>query len=331
MGYEVDQQRFVTSDRALLAVSVAGAGFGWVALLVAPLLVIELPGWPVASIGLGAIALVALLAFGIQTGQIPVLSKEVTASNIVATRGDPTLWLVAHSDSKSQALSLAGRIVAVVALATGMLWLCGALATRLITDLPWWAAAPGIILAVLGGAALSRGAPSDRSPGAVDNATGVVAVLAAAERLRHRTDVGVLVTGAEEYGMAGARAWTESHRAAGCFINFDGIDSRGPHRIALHAPRGVQGTAASRDVGQRIQARLHARGHRVTMRNLPPGVFVDGVVLARSGMPGATLSRGDWATARAVHTAADRSDRVDVRAATEAAQVAAETVGVLLG
>ena len=48
---------------------------------------------------------------------------------------------------------------------------------------------------------MSLSAPRDDSPGAVDNATGVIAALVAAAELVDRSDVGVLVTDAEELGM----------------------------------------------------------------------------------------------------------------------------------
>ena len=41
---------------------------------------------------------------------------------------------------------------------------------------------------------MSLSAPRNDSPGAVDNATGVIAALVAADVLRDRTDIGVLIT-----------------------------------------------------------------------------------------------------------------------------------------
>ena len=46
-----------------------------------------------------------------------------------------------------------------------------------------------------------------RSVGALDNASGVAAVLRTAELLPRGAAIGVLLTSAEELGLAGARAW----------------------------------------------------------------------------------------------------------------------------
>ena len=51
----------------------------------------------------------------------------------------------------------------------------------------------------------------NRSPGAVDNASGLISVLLAARTLSARPDLGVFITSGEELGLAGARAFVESH------------------------------------------------------------------------------------------------------------------------
>lgn len=325
MGYRVAREPFVTSDRSLAAVALAGAGFGWTALLIMPLFLLAMPGWPLFLVGTGAMALVALLTVGVQRGLIGPARPGVTTANIVATRGEPVLWLVAHWDSKGQALSLAHRVVAVVALGIGAVWLLTALTVRLVVVVPWWVVAPGALLAAVGGAALSRAKTSNVSPGAVDNASGVIAALAAAERLRERADVGVLITGAEEYGMAGARAWIAGSPRGNMFLNFDGVDSRGAVRITTHARGALRGrSGGSLNVRGVVRDHLVAQGHDVSQWGLPAGIPVDGVVLASNGMDGVTVSRGDWTTARLVHTACDVPDRLDVGAILTVGLAAAE-------
>src|SRR5439155_6886045 len=71
---------------------------------------------------------------------------------------------------------------------------------------------------------------TDRSAGAVDNAAGVVAVLATLDALPLEAGVGVLFPDAEEYGLLGARALVrERANLLGdtCLGNFDGVDDRG--------------------------------------------------------------------------------------------------------
>lgn len=331
MGYAVSRDRFLASDRSLVAASVAGAGLGWIALLISPFLSLGVSGWPVALIGFGALALTGLLAFGLYRGQLRIGVREVSAVNISAVRGTPRLWLVAHSDSKAQGVSLAGRIVAVLLLSLGTTWIAVALCARLFTVLPWWLALPGAAAAMIGGGALSRGSATNESPGAVDNATGVIAALCAAERLSSRSDVGVLVTGAEEYGMVGARVWSNTADPDSRFINFDGIDSRGALRVVIHLPaRGHGSGSAGHHLASTIHAQLAALGYSIR-RRLPPGVLVDGVALARGGMTGVTLSRGDWHTARVVHTARDSVERVSMATVLEVGWATAAAVEQVLG
>jgi len=60
-------------------------------------------------------------------------------------------------------------------------------------------------------------------------------------------------------------------------------------------------------------------------------VLVDGVVLARAGMPGVTVSRGDWSTLGVVHTAADAPERLDPAAAVQAGRAVAAALCRHLG
>lgn len=332
-GYSVQFQRFKTSPRTLTAVTLFGAACGWVALVLAPFLVIDVSGWPVMLTGIAALALAFLLAAGIAGGMIPSPTSDVAATNIVATgRGRiPRFWLVAHADSKAQRLSLAGRVLAVGALGTGLTLLTMTLIVRAFTPLPWWVAAVSVLITALGGAAVSLGAASNESPGAVDNATGVIAALVAAERLSSRGDVGVLITGAEEFGMAGARAWVAAARTQGDFVNFDGLDSCGKYRITSHGWRGSVSRNRSARVAAAVAAALAGAGGESARRGLPVGVLVDGVILSSAGMGGVTVSRGEWRTLRVVHTSDDVAGRVEIGSAVMAGEAAAIAIAGLLG
>ena len=93
------------------------------------------------------------------------------------------MWLVAHLDSKSQPVPSLVRVAGVMLLASA--WLLAIMAAVLqLASLPnrmlwwwrWWTRSSGrgtVVASVVGA----------RSPGAVDNASGVAAVLAAAEML----------------------------------------------------------------------------------------------------------------------------------------------------
>jgi hypothetical protein len=332
LGYQVESVRFAAAPRRVMASVVAGAGLGWTALALSPFLLIALPGWPVALVGVAALGMVALVSHGVAQGHLPIPVPRVEATNLVGRRGSPALWLVAHLDSKSQRVSLRVRVVGAVSAIFGSAALLAVLALRVMGPVHWGVVLGVVALLLVGGGILSLGVPGNLSPGAVDNASGVIAALVAAERLRHREDVGVLFTGAEEFGMEGARLWVAQQPPVGAFVNFDGLDSRGRYRVQVHPPAGA-GTSplSAPDVARAVAAALGDEGHDAVVRPLPLGTFVDGAVLAGAGMPGVTLSRGDWQTLGVVHTTRDVAQRVEPAAAVRAGYATARAADQLLG
>ncbi len=227
----------------------------------------------------------------------------------VRPRARVSVWLAAHYDSKGQPLSMAARLGAAALVSLGALELITLVARALLGSLH-----PGL-LDLLAGAAgiagillLAANRVTNRSAGAVDNAAGVVAVLATLDALPPDAGVGVLFPDAEEYGMLGARAL--AHERANllgdtCIVNFDGIDDRG-FTIALAHRSGP--------TVQRVAATLGAR----RARWLP--VLVDGLVLAGAAHEGVTIMRGDWGTATIVHTPHDVTERITLEGVRRVAQ-----------
>ncbi len=131
-------------------------------------------------------------------------------ANLIAQRPGAVVrcWLVAHLDTKAQAQSMAGRLVA---LWVHRSWpLAGLLAhgacCGLDGPLPAAAAVAAGALGVLAGLLLAGGRLTGQSPGARDNGSGLLAVLTAAE-LDHRPRRSASSSpAAEEFGLAGARA-----------------------------------------------------------------------------------------------------------------------------
>ena len=214
----------------------------------------------------------------------------------------PKVWLAAHYDSKGQPISMATRTLGVVAL------VLGALAT-------FAAIVPALVLLTVAIAILARNRVTDRSTGALDNVTGLVAILAILDTLPRGADVGVLFLDAEEYGLVGARALVAERTDLlqdGAVINFDSIDDRGGCITVLHRA-GPLGQAVAAELGG-------IRG-----RWLP--VVVDGIALARGPVRECvTIMKGDWGSARVVHTPRDTADRLTLDAVR---QVAAGVARVL--
>ena len=131
--------------------------------------------------------------------------------------------------------------------------------------------------------------------------------------------------------MIWARAWIASGGAGEAFVNFDGIDNRGLFNVMAHRGGGPPRSAPGDGLPPRVQAALRARGQGVRRMPLPLGIFVDGSVLAAGGIPGATVSRGDWRTLQVVHTERDTPDRMDVSSALEAGRAAADAIRAHFG
>ncbi|MDF1506445.1 M28 family peptidase, partial [Roseisolibacter sp. H3M3-2] len=242
--------------------------------------------------------------------------------NLEAVRGRdaPRVWLVAHLDSKSQPVPIGVRaagVTATIACWLVALALAGAQAAGAAGAAWWpWLAAAGVVAAL----PVAASVVTARSPGALDDASGVVTVLLTAAATRDLdAPLGVLLTSAEELGLAGARAWAGQRRAAGVAagvaLNVDGVDDAGSCTVMTGRGAGVA-TAA-------FQAGAAAAAAPLSVRRLVPGILVDAVALADAGWAAATLSRGTWRTLARIHTAADALDRLDGRGVAEGARVLA--------
>ncbi|HUX33287.1 MAG TPA: M28 family peptidase [Gemmatimonadaceae bacterium] len=253
------------------------------------------PASVLAAVSLAAIAGLARWLTGASAIALP--AARAAGVNLQAVRGvEPRVWLVAHLDSKSQRYPLALRAVG-ASLTIGA-WVAMLLLIMLAGaghgwPHAWWVWGAG----AAGGALLGLGSAGNDSPGAVDNASGVAAVLAASARLAPDVPVGVLITDAEEVGLAGAHAWAR-HRTPGTAVNCDTIDDRGAFLLLTSGRRPRRVAAAA------VRAAGHT-GIAVRARPLPRGVLTDGVALARAGWACATLSRATARTLLRIHTRRD--------------------------
>jgi hypothetical protein len=130
--------------------------------------------------------------------------------------------------------------------------------------------------------------------------------------------------------MAGARVWTADAQRSEPFVNIDGIDARGAVRIMVHrGDREQRRTAAL--LAEQLRRGCADGETAVRIGSLPPGVLVDGVVLAAAGMPGVTISRGDWRTLGVVHTRRDTTSRTDAAPAIRIGRAVAAVLAERLG
>jgi acetylornithine deacetylase/succinyl-diaminopimelate desuccinylase-like protein len=303
LGYQVQRQRFTFAPSSLNGFPVFGAGLGGLALLLFPLLTHErAPGWAAALVLAGGLLLLAVLAMGIGLGWLPLGSATREDANLIATRGGVPVrrWIVAHLDTKAQVQSMAGRLVAVWVVGMAVATLAALSLARTRGIVPVSLAGVGAAVAVLAGALAGRGRLRGTTPGARDNGTGVAAALAAAEALDDPA-IGILITGAEEFGLVGARVFV-TQRAdelrEAVVVNLDTIDQEGELAVVSHDARGAA-------LARREAPRLLASGLVPRLRRLPAGILTDSLPFARAGVAALTIGRLTWRTLRTIHTPRD--------------------------
>jgi len=248
--------------------------------------------------------------------------RRASATNLVATRGGsaPRVWLVAHLDSKSQPipslLRVAGLVVLATALAVTIAAVLLTLAGGSLRTL-WWL---GAALAIVGAVPVLASTIGDDSDGALDNASGVATVLEAVESSRQGSSIGVLLSSAEELGLAGARAWARQRRGEqGIAINCDGVDDGGALTIMYSGMPSIGIIDAIRD----------AADEPARVRRMPLGLLLDSVALTESGWRSVTVSRGSFASLRRVHTRGDSLARLRGDGISRTATVLARAAEVL--
>jgi hypothetical protein len=312
LGYRVTVQPFRFHPSGPLGFPLLGTGLVLTALLTTPLLILPgVPGWGALAVWVAGAGGSVLLGLGVGLGRLP-LGEPREDANLIALRGDAPVsrWVVAHLDTKAQMQSMAGRLVAVWVVVVAAVVLTVLALSRIAGALPPWLAALGLLLGFLGGSLAGRGRLRGASVGARDNGSGVAAALALAAACRD-PGTGICITGAEEFGMVGAR--TFAHRlgaeaAAVEVLNFDTLDQEGDLYLVSHDARGAE-------LAARLEPRLHGHGPRVRRRRLPIGILVDSVPLAHAGARAVTVGRLTWRTLRLIHTPADTPDGLSLELA----------------
>jgi hypothetical protein len=226
-----------------------------------------------------------------------------------ARGGSPRYVIMAHRDSKSQPLPLAFRGPAIILGAVS--WVALFVAALMHAARP----ISGPIIILLGALAVITGVllifcyVENRSPGALDNASGVVAALGIAARERKAGDVAFLITDAEELGLAGARAAAGGLPPVFGVINLDGLDDDGAfHVLERFGIVRKRGTAPHLAVA--LMQEADAMGEVANRRDLPIGIPVDHIPIVNAGVPALTVMRGTMRSLRRVHRPGDDLDHL---------------------
>lgn len=273
-------------------------------------------------VGNGLYALGTLLALLIVIAMLAGLSRHAiarfpfgrveTANWLVHRPGArPEHIIVAHRDSKSQLLSLWLRIAAIMLAPLAWIGLLGLAVTELVA--PDWVWTPLLLslaaCATLAGAGLALARADNRSPGALDNASGVAALLGIARRERDHRDVAFLVTDGEELGLAGAWAAAAQIPRVDSVINLDGLDDEGDFYLIERYPRGRLGGLAP-TVAVALLTAAQQLDYPTERRRLPVGLLADHIPFARAGFQALTILRGTHRSLQRAHRPHDDKHRL---------------------
>jgi hypothetical protein len=252
---------------------------------------------------------------------LPLMRQRGT--NLTATRlaSLPRVWICAHLDSKSQPVPTLLRMAGIT---LAMIGLFATLALAILAGagvaMPYVAWAAAALVTLAGSLPVVLSVVGDKSPGALDNASGVVAVIAAARAIPNDSDIGVLITDAEELGLAGAHAWARSRAGGigGTVLVCDGVDDTGENIVMFSGARP----------GELVNAALKAaRDTRkpVQVRRMAFGLLTDTVAFADHGVHSITFSRGSYASLARVHSRRDNLEHLRGTAIAEVASLMAAT------
>ena len=311
LGYDVAEQPFTFSPLlGRFGITAAGALFLVVAFTASMFLYTNHPFGALALllILLVTLGLVGLFAHA-AIDSLPFGRTE--GSNLFMTRPgrSPKYVIMAHRDSKSQPLPLAFRGPAII---VGVLvWIALVVASLLHAARPL----PGSVILGLGVIAVITGVVlifcwvDNRSPGALDNASGVVAAMGVAARESDAGDVAFLITDAEELGLAGARAAANGLPPVFGVINLDGLDDDGAffvlERFGIMSKKGL-----APHLAVALLQEADEMGEDAHRRDLPFGIPVDHIPLVKAGVPALTVMRGSMRSLRRVHRPGDDLDHL---------------------
>ena len=121
----------------------------------------------------------------------------------------------------------------------------------------------------------------------------------------------MLITGAEEFGLVGARVFAREFgpQLVGAeVINLDTLDDQGTLYVVSHDAPGARLAGA-------VAAALGGVAPEIRERGQPLWAYVDSHPLARTGAAALTVARLDWGTLRLMHTPRDIAAGLEFRTA----------------
>ena len=344
MGYAVESRPFtfwpalpLTIVKSVVAVCLASLGI---------LFILE-PSWPrlagYGGLAVGALAMWTAWMYSVFSAHpeidysmrmplisalAPGLSRPWESANILARKKDAKagsrtrVVFLAHTDTKSQNISIVMRIISVSLMYLGLFGIVIRFALDIffpllpLTD-HWQAVAAILYLMTLaGGIGVISLRVENESPGSTDNAGSVGVLMHLAEVLASHPiadgiDVRFVLTGAEELGLAGGYAYAHSEAASlwadALHINLDGVGGGGKLMASMETGLLTHYRKRYAKLMDLVTKAAKAAGMELKTLPIVVGGAADHFPLVQNGLAAVTLgqySSKSWA----VHTPADGPD-----------------------
>lgn len=319
-GYSVAEEGFTFSDfPARWGPALSALLFAALSVAVGFLAMFHHPLGGLAAGVAGTVVIAVAGRYLIRRGVLDLRFRRTSSVNLVASPkgGDPRIWLAAHIDSKSQTIPMLLRVASVIAFAvlfTSVMVAAAIIATlephstleRTLASFSHHAS----VLSVVALVPLMICFIGNDSHGALDNASGVAALLLAAGELRGK-GIGIVITSGEELALAGARAFVRDSGRSGIALNCDTIDGDGEFLCMSASRRSPRLGQAIDRAAARIGIETRRGRGGSPLRPMLPGVLADNVAFTDGGWESFTLSRGNLRTLARVHTSRDTAGSFD--------------------
>ncbi|MGD9202009.1 MAG: M28 family peptidase [Chitinispirillia bacterium] len=279
---------------------------------------------PVCLLGSIIIILSILSFLPIQIGRLHKINAKIKSSNIIGfipSLSEPKRHIVfiAHYDSKSQTLPIAIRTFCISLLILSLLLIMFShLFSYFFPIYPFFHVNRlSGFLSLLSGLLLFTNFTRNLSPGVADNASGVSIVLELARIFSKNplgnTQITLLFTCAEEYGMAGAFFYVENNPVSKLntsFINIDGVGDSSPIGI-VRARKSLFSSTGKRLFNEIVQTADLLFLPFVPLKTLI-GIGFDHIPIASRGFNVVTLCSYSIQMVLRIHSKRDLIDYVCV-------------------
>ncbi|MHA1732137.1 MAG: M28 family metallopeptidase [Promethearchaeota archaeon] len=306
-----------------------------------------LPQWTFVGL-LALVATVGGFGYALASGKAYFWGADQNApsKNFVARippksgRAERMVVYSSHYDTKSQSVPAGWRVAFIMFAGLGLL---GFFACALVVQVAALVGSAGnaftsgafsagiVFLAVLtfGAAGTASVRLGNRSPGTIDNATGVGVCVGLAKHFAsnplERVEVQVAMFTGEELGLYGARAYVAAHLAelrekkAVC-LNYDGI--KAPLRYLARLGSMRMDAPAYKPFFDALLDASSEAGVPLQKVSIPFGVWTDSIPFVKVGIPSTTII--SLLGANYVHTSGDNVDKLDAGSLAQAVDLGAK-------